>query len=220
MPVIPLYETPVHPHAWHRVTAPGGYESWSFVAEDTRGLRIEISLFDGDPFNPAYRAAYTRYRRRPTRVAPPVPRDFPALRASLGEGKALLWQAAPALPAGAFAASVSPSEIRVGPCVARLNDGFDVGFDDTVTDGAAVIGAWRVRLESLAADLIFEPADAAPLAVVKLDSTDTAIQHFRISGPLRYAVRGTFKRPGAQKSVAFEGEGNIVHLFGTGPTRH
>src|SRR5688500_2921934 len=68
-------------YASHRVRSPGGYEWWHVEACDASAdLVVRIDLFDGDPFNPAYRRAYARYRRRPTRVAPPVPGDFPNVR--------------------------------------------------------------------------------------------------------------------------------------------
>jgi hypothetical protein len=201
MPVIPLYETPPNPNAWHRVIAPGGYESWSFVAENHDGIRIEINLFDGDPVNRAYQAAYARYRRRPTRGAPPVPRDYPALRSLVSVGGVAQWKQDLSWPAGAFEGS--PSALKIGSCVVQL----------------ANAGAWRLTFETLAAELIFEPSDSIPPQLVKLDSSDAAISHFRISGPQRYDVRGNYRLPGAQV-FAFQGEGHVVHLFGTGPPRY
>src|SRR5687767_726009 len=81
MPTVPLYDTPANPDAWHRVRAPGGYEWWHLDAVSPSGREtVTIDFFDGDPFNAAYQAAYARYRRRPTRVVPPVPRDYPGVR--------------------------------------------------------------------------------------------------------------------------------------------
>src|SRR5688572_5757832 len=90
MPTLPLFELPkvepgVPPHVSHRVRAPGGYEWWHFDARDAGAgdVRVQIDLFAGDPFNRAYRRAYARYRRRPTRVTPPVPGDYPNLTATV-----------------------------------------------------------------------------------------------------------------------------------------
>lgn len=201
MPVIPLYETPLNPHAWHRVIAPGGYESWSFVAENHDGNRVEIHLFDGDPLNRGYRARYARYRRHPTSIAPPVPREFPALRALVSTRGVTQWNTDEPYLAGAFEGS--SAVFRVGPCTVQLLDG----------------GGWCIRLEAIAAELVFEPTEPILPEVVKLDSSDPRISHFRVSGPQRYIVRATYRLPGAQ-NAAFRGEGHVVHLFGTGPTRY
>ena len=80
MPTIPLYDESAPPDGYHRVTAPGGYEWWSVLAQEAR---VKIDFFDGNPFDPTYRLAYQRYLANPTRVMPPVPRDYPSVSAGL-----------------------------------------------------------------------------------------------------------------------------------------
>ena len=78
MPTIPLYAQPPHPDESHDVRAPGGYEWWYFDAEDERhDRRVVVVLFEGFAFHPRYLRRYARYRRYPTRVAPPLPEQYP-----------------------------------------------------------------------------------------------------------------------------------------------
>src|SRR5690349_6074304 len=81
MPTLPLYNPAAVPDAWHEVIAPGGYEWWHFEAEDSAGeLEVVADFYDGEPDSALYRRAYARFRRQPTRVTPPVPRDYPCVR--------------------------------------------------------------------------------------------------------------------------------------------
>ena len=203
MPAIPLYETPLHPHAWHRVAAPGGYEAWSFIAEDRDGVRIEISLFDGDSFNDGYQTAYKRYRRRPTRVAPPVPRDFPAIRIEVFQQNVSRWQQKLPLPAGSFAAASAPVQIKAGPCAAILEANEN----------------WRVTAEPLSAELFFESPEPFDCQAAQMYSTESTIAHFRVSDLREYRVRGSYRLPKGAPTE-FDGKGHLVHLFGTGPVHY
>ena len=116
MPTLPLYDTSAGPDEWHRVIAPGGYEWWRFEAVSSGGdARIRLDVFDGDPFNPEYRAAYARYRRRPTRVPPPVPRGYPAARLAILNRPASQHRIEAPVAPGAFEAT--PTRVRVGPAV-------------------------------------------------------------------------------------------------------
>jgi hypothetical protein len=85
MPTIPLYDTSAPPDGYHRVTAPGGYEWWSIIAQ---GARVKIDFIEGNPFDVAYRSAYRRYVAHPTRVVPPAPRDYPSVSARLADNGA------------------------------------------------------------------------------------------------------------------------------------
>ena len=80
MPTLSLLTPIVVPDASHKVTAPGGYEWWYFDAEDTTGeLRMVAIFFQGFVFHPAYLRAYGKFRRSPTRNAPPLPAEFPCV---------------------------------------------------------------------------------------------------------------------------------------------
>jgi len=80
VPTIPLYNTAAAPDGWHDVRAPGGFEAWFFDgAEGGGNRRIMAGLFDGYPFHSRYQRLTERYLARPTRCAPPSPRDFPCM---------------------------------------------------------------------------------------------------------------------------------------------
>ena len=68
---------------WHAVAAPGGYEWWYFDAEDPATDTQLVAIFmEGFVFHPGYIRAYELYRRRPTRVAPPLPATTSAATSS------------------------------------------------------------------------------------------------------------------------------------------
>lgn len=95
MHTIPLWEPSpaAGPDGWHRMTAPGGYEGWWFDAVDANaGIRLIIAFFIGDPFSKIYLADYRRFRRWPTRFAPPRPVDHCAIYASVSEKNQPTWK--------------------------------------------------------------------------------------------------------------------------------
>src|SRR5690348_6586763 len=73
MPTIPLYDTSAPPDGYHRVIAPSGSERWFIRASE---LRLNVEFCEGDLSDPAYLSAYQRFVARPTRVPPPLPRDY------------------------------------------------------------------------------------------------------------------------------------------------
>ena len=196
MPTLPLYDTPGNVDAWHRVRAPGGYEWWHFEATSgDSDVRVVIDFFDGDPFNAAYQRAYSNYRRRPTRVAPPVPRDYPCVRIQTFQtGKRVSLIDAPQ-PPGSLVASDDGMEIRIGPNVIR-------------SDG----GAFQLSLES--AEFTFRPLEPHPPSVRELAGEERSAIHFRIIPCGSYDVSGTLR---LGRETPFAGRGTYVHYFGTGP---
>jgi carotenoid 1,2-hydratase len=93
MPIISLLTPPTLADADHQVAAPGGYEWWRFDAEDQTGdLRMVAIFFQGFVFHPAYVRAYGKYRRRPTRNAPPLPAQFPCVYFSMYRGSEIVGQ--------------------------------------------------------------------------------------------------------------------------------
>ena len=193
MPTIPLYDTPSNPDAWHRVRAPGAYEWWRFEAATLdHAARVIIDWFDGNPFDADYRRAYARYRRRPTRVAPPVPRDYPAVRVRVLEhSRPVLSVEAPS-PPGALAASADGLEIRIGARSMR-------------SDG----GVLRLSLE--VGELTFRPLEPHPPDVRETVGDVRPAIHYRVVTSPSYEVAGTLM------GRAFNGRGTYVHYFGTGP---
>ncbi len=115
MQIVPLYNPTAMPDASHEVTAPGGYECWSFAVYDaTAQLRAVAMFFVGCPFDPAYLRAYDRYRRRPTRVAPPTPRDCSAIYFALYRNDQIIAQATSRHPSSQVTESSDPVKIAIG----------------------------------------------------------------------------------------------------------
>ena len=133
MPVLPLYQTPAHPDAWHRVTAPGGYESWHFDGEDATGrFQFVATFFEGSHFDPEY-LRRMRPPPRPTRHRPPLPPSTHGhiLRCTRRGG---CLAVADAIPAGRVLRVRRRPEVRCGP------NGFTTDAD----------GVLRLRLDGSA----------------------------------------------------------------------
>lgn len=95
MPTLPLYRTPDDVDAWRDVRSPGGYESWRLDAEDHKsGLRLLVNIAHGSQIDPGYLQRYARYRHRPTRIAPPTPRDCTRASMLVFDRSALLGEVA------------------------------------------------------------------------------------------------------------------------------
>ncbi len=193
MPTIPLYDTTAPPDAWHRVIAPGGYESWSIAADDRdRETRLRIEFFDGDPFNQTYRRAYDRYVRRPTRVRPPQPRDYPAVRVSLRELDAVARE---------FAAPLSPGALRWNDQPPTLTIG-----DSSLTWDAE--GRIVVQLAGLL------PATDRS-GKMRLDGALTFnTSSKQLIGVVREIENNIVRRP-----IEFNGRGEYSHTFATSPPK-
>jgi carotenoid 1,2-hydratase len=205
MPTLPLYDALAHPNAWHRVTAPGGYEWWRFEANDSAGLELRVEFFDGHPFSGAYRRAYARYRRRPTRVTPPGPRDFPAAGLVVMDKGRELYRAEIPYPAGAFSASADGSEINIGEQSMRR-------------DRTGVIRLAMVSYVFM--DLTFRPLQPGPPELQQIDSPQRSTTHFHVVNRCEYAVSGSLR--GLEANVGrglinFDGRGRHDHFYGTGP---
>ena len=124
MPTLPLYDpSPPHPDGWHRVTAPGGYETWHLDAEDEAGnVRIVVTFSQGSSFDGEYRRRYAEFLRKPTRRDPPLPDEFPSVSFVLWEMGRTIARFAYRYPRDAFVASTASPEVasgRITCCLAR-----------------------------------------------------------------------------------------------------
>jgi hypothetical protein len=216
MPTLPLYDTAADPDAWHRVAAPGGYEWWRFDAEDAgRKLRVTIELFDGDPFDEGYLRAYRQYRRRPTRLAPPVPREYPRARLVVIEAGRLLRHVDRRLEPGSVGPAGDGEGLRVGPWTLR---GDDEGA------GGVVISATELPVSALGETrdvrLAFRPRDPRPPELRRFDAGErSAVDHW-VECPSGFDVGVAFTRPAGDEAgtdLVFEGRGRFDHFYGTGP---
>lgn len=193
MPTIPLYDSPSNPDAWHRIRAPGGYEWWRLSAlSPNEAVGVWVDLYDGDPRSAAYLAAYDRYRRRPTRVPPPVPRDYPRVRAGFRDETGQESGVDATYPPGSLVASEDGLEIRIDTTVLRF-------------DGDAV----RVTLD--AGELTFTPILRQPPDVREIPGDIESVVHVRTIRSPAYDVTGVLG------GKPFNGRGTYTHYFGTGP---
>src|SRR5688500_16741125 len=118
MPTLPLYvpRPNINADAWHRVTAPGGYEWWYFDAEDPlNDLQIVVMFLEGFTYHPGYLRAFEKYLAAPTRRQPPLPGQFPCVYFVVYEKGRVLTQFMSQYRPGAFQASDERADVRIGP---------------------------------------------------------------------------------------------------------
>jgi hypothetical protein len=214
VPTLPLY-SPIDaraggawPHASHHVTAPGGYEWWHLEAEDVDAGRLVVAtLYDGYPFHPKYLRDHARYLRRPTRVAPAVPSQYPCVAFAVYEHGRRVAGFLRQYPPGSFVdAADTASGLRVGPNALKPD----------------VAGALRLDFPGAAA-LSFVPSVAAAHPAVwrgrPPEGAGGGDHHWAIAAP-GFGVTGTVVIPDGSRGgreVAFRGRGLQVHHYGTSP---
>ena len=124
MLVVPLFlaDPPGGADASHRICSPGGYEFWRVSAvDDEANVELSVGFFDGHPSLHAYLCRYRQYRRRPTRNAPPIPRDFPVVEISVRASHGRKFAEVQVLGAGSLRASSERLEIIAGSHSLRRN---------------------------------------------------------------------------------------------------
>ena len=208
MPVLPLFDTPADPDAWHRVTAPGGYERWYFDAEDeSRAVRIILEFVEGANSDTDYLRRYDRYLRRPTRVQPPQAREYPCVQLWVYEQGRILIAAAMHHRPEEFLASNERPDVRVGANGFRRED-----------DGSLRV---EVRQRECSAELVFRPlVHHAPLQRSLLSAKAPGGEHHWIVAQPLCRVEGVVRvtgRDGGPREIPIAGRGYHDHHFGTGP---
>ena len=222
MPTVPLLTPTPVPDAWHAVTAPGGYEWWYFDAEDAAAdVRVVAILFEGFVFHPGYLRAYARYRRRPTRVAPPVPGDFPCAYLVVYRGSAIVAQFMTQFPPSAFAASAGRVDVTVGPNRLGADPDGTLRLSLTGTPWALTGRGPRTLVgQTLSAELAFRPRLPHPPMerTFFARSWSGADHHWVLANPL-CGVTGAVTISGGPEPVrlALDGRGYHDHNYGTGP---
>ncbi len=231
MPTLPLYITPNHPDASHRVTAPGGCERWTFDAHDpATDTQIFIDFFDGIPFYPRYVRRYARYRRCPTRVAPPTPSDFPALCIAIFRQNKTVFRSDNIYPSASLNASSAEFNLSLGKNHAEravdrsyllhLESGpviADLRFAPRLATGQIQLGADTIRFSG---DGYFDH-QMSPAAL----SSDAQIIRGRaiFAGQTRSFTITTHRGKHDARVIATEGGGPVelpISGLWTGATRH
>jgi carotenoid 1,2-hydratase len=209
---------PTVPDAWHRVTAPGGYEWWYFDAEQTGGeLRIVIILFQGFVFHPGYLRAYDSFRRRPTRRPPPLPADYPCAYFVVYRGDKIVAQFMTQHPASTFAASAGRADVSVGPNRLTTSDDGTMSLSVTgVPWELTTRGPKTLDGQLLRGSFQFRPRfDHPAMERTFFDrSWAGADHHWVVAHPL-CDVKGEIETH--LGTFSFSGRGYHDHNFGTGP---
>ncbi len=223
MPSIPLYTSnPQLPDASHDVRAPGGYEWWYFDAEDPASDTQIVAIFlHGFAFHPGYLRAVGAYLKRPTRLAPPSPTDYPCTYLCVYRRGQIARQ---------FMTQYRPADYHANRDTADLSIGPNTLTKDGESLRLSLSGTpWRLTWrgpktlvgESLTADLTFTPTFShAPAERVFLSRALAGADHRWVIANPHCDVSGTFtlSRDGeAEEHVRFAGRGYHDHNFGTGP---
>ena len=215
MPVLPLFDVPPHPDAWHHVTAPGGYEIWRLDAEDAAGgLRLIATLGQGGD-DPEYLRRYRRYLRRPTRHAPPQPAEYPCASLAVYEGEKVLAKFAARAGPQDFSAATDRPEVRVGPHGFRRDD-----------DGTTRVS---FAAPQLAAEWVLRPRNGTTGCGGVGESTYvlrvvSGAEHRWVLPGVLHEVAGEIRIDPAAggagaggRVIRFQGRGYYDHTFGTAP---
>jgi hypothetical protein len=157
MPTLELISTATHPDGWRNVRAPGGYESWTFAAASARGrTQVIAGLHLGHPLDRAYAQRYWMYCRWPTRVAPPVPAEYPSVSMTVVEDGRVLWRMHHCNRGAEVTAASDRGNVRIGSShVETLDDG-SIRLRTRAQD----------RQRTATADLMFRPKTVAACATV------------------------------------------------------
>jgi hypothetical protein len=224
MPTLALYTQPDHADAPHHVHAPGGYEWWHFLAEDRASdRRFVASFYDGYPFHPTYLSRYERYISNPTRFAPPIPRDYPAVAFSFYEGEKSIVQLLVLPEAREFALSRDGFSMAVGQCEMTIEFGGAIALRFRgVPWQRGSAGPTLLEDQTFTGDFVFAPRWQADVAQHSFASEAGAAgkQHWLIARP-SCDVRGELHLYGQRMvqpmDLQFTGLGFHDHYFAAGP---
>ncbi|HEX8522177.1 MAG TPA: hypothetical protein VF669_07965 [Tepidisphaeraceae bacterium] len=224
MPTLPLYAqtlTAGEPESWHRINAPGGYETWQFYAAGENDLWAGASLSWGSTFLPGYLRRYERYRRRPTRYAPPVPKEHCSASFAVFQGGRQLARFDTPVNGDAFNISRGHTGVSVGANRMTVDEKGRLHLN---LRGTPWRERWRAPMlmhdRTVSAQLVFEPV-AAPMPR-ELDwlGAETPVHRYALSRPLCKVsgdiaiFEGSASPP---KVVQLRGRGCHEHTWGTRP---
>jgi hypothetical protein len=207
MPIIALFTPPKSSDAGHQVLAPGGYEIWSFDAEDpAMDTRIVAVFGEGPPYHQGYLRTYSAYLRRPTRRTPPLARDYPYVGLSVYRRGWIVYEFWKCFRPGALCASTNEPEVTLGP--------------NRMTRNTA--GDYLLHLEEgrMSADVTFSPKFGGATAERTFPSRGMmgAEHRWVVAAPLcevSGAIR--FRQKASENTIEFQGRGYHDHHYGTAP---
>ncbi|HEX8911160.1 MAG TPA: hypothetical protein VF796_02290 [Humisphaera sp.] len=220
---LPMFSPAAHPDAWHRVTAPGGYEWWYFDAEDATGRLQLVAIFlEGFVFHPGYLRRYARFLRKPTKTPPPVAGDHPCAYFVVYEDGKILSQFMCEYRREQFAAATDKPEVTIGPNTLRRDDatcGLKLSMSGTpwklTWQGPKLLAG-----QNLSAELTFNPiAPPGPMERVFLSRRLSGAEHHWVIADPLCDVAGTIRLAdgGAGRTIELRGRGYHDHNYGTAP---
>lgn len=215
---VSLFDAGAYPDGHHDVRAAGGYEWWYFDAEDPgTDTQVVVIFMQAFIFHPGYLRAYGRFRKNPTRHAPPIPADHPSLYACVYRGGRIWRQFYTDYAAGDFSARKDRAEVSIGGH--RLTSDAEGGYAIDVAGTPwrlTARGPRRFEHETLGVNLRFRPRHRmAPLERRFLSEQMTGAEHHWVIAAPVCDVAGEFDIAGER--VSFSGRGYHDHNFGLAP---
>jgi hypothetical protein len=216
MPTLPLLIEPPHPSGSHHVSAPGGYEGWYFDASNADGTsHIVAGLHEAWAFSSTYARRYWWYRRFPTRLTPPLPREFPAVTFALyrdgHEPVRFVTDSAHAM--SEVRTTDDGRSVRIGSSHAERS------FDELIRlNLRGVAGS-----ETIAADLMFRPLARVNREITLIDDAVAGLHRWAIADALcEVEASVAIFTPDCgggtpAESFEFRGRGFNDHRYGTRP---
>jgi hypothetical protein len=198
--------------------APGGYEVWNFVAGDASSdTWVMAAISWGTTFWPEYLRRYERYRASPTRVRPPVAKEFCCASLAVYVG---------GREATRFDVRVNGDEFGVS----KGESGVHVGANRLTVDGEGKLHlhlrgrpmrkSWYrpMHEQTVSATLTFEPLAAGVTAEAELADGAGPLHRWTVSRPL-CKVNGEVSIYEVEKPrvIGVKGLGAHDHAWGVRP---
>jgi len=184
------------------LAVPGGYEVWHFDADDAAdrfGLSTRFML--GSWVNGQYSQKLQAYLSHPTRLSPPLPEQYPAVRLEVFEDEK---------PAGGFTAALKAEEFSAASGAVQLN----FGRNWVRPSGSAIQVHLEDDAQPIRADLLYQPL--WPAGPVEMDfgagPKQRPLHRWVLADPI---CQVTASIALGQRKIEFSGRGCRTHNYGT-----
>jgi len=225
MPTLPLYAmtlTAGDPESWHRVMAPGGYETWEFTAiDESQDMWLIATLSWGSNFLPEYLRQYQRYRRHPTRFSPPRAKQFCCASFALYMNGNQLTRFETRVNGDEFSVAKGPAGVHVGANRLTLDEQGKLHLHLRGTPWrSSWLGPVIEREKTVSANMIFEPVLAGASKELELLAGNGPVHRWTASRPLcrvkgQVSVFGTTEV--GPQVIPLSGRGCHEHSWGVRP---
>lgn len=231
MNVVPLHgpAAPGACDARREVWAPGGYQCWTFEAEDqSGGWQLSASFCEGFPLHPRYLRRVAAYLRAPTRLPPPAPADFACVAFTLyGHGRTVAQFICQSRREDCRLVA-DHLDVRIGAShFCRQADGsLHLRLRGTPW-GITLLGPRPIDSQQVTAHLVFRAAFAHScieqvLAERGAGGESAGFEHRWMASDAFCQVQGTIHLYGhggitESQAIPFTGCGSLERAFGTAP---